>query len=214
MAFSVYRFAGIARSVSVRPFAVALGLSMMVHGMLASRITAQPEPAVPGTFRPLVANLAPAIESPPEIPAVSHPERPDPPPPLIQRSRSEHRTAAPQRRRATHVAGERALHDLPPERGQFVAPERYYTAEELDVYPRLRQPIQLARRDIPALRIRLRMEVSLSEAGVVEELTLMDSDVPRALRDAVEAMLRAALFFPALKDGRPVKSRVVIGVDG
>lgn len=220
MALSVYRIAGIARSVSARPLAVALGLSILVHGWLGSRLSVHSGVPALELRMPIVARLAPPTDLPrEEEPVVSHPPISDAPiaaPTMSAREANPRRASDPQTSKRTTTGDGQigTAQEANVERGKTGSTDPYYTVEALDVYPRLREPIRFIPGDGAALRVRLRMQVLLSEEGVVEEARLVEGDVPRAARDRAEAMLRAARFYPALKDGRPVKSRVVIGIDG
>lgn len=89
--------------------------------------------------------------------------------------------------------------------------ERYYGAHELDVYPRLRQPLRTASQNIAGEKFLLL--VSLDQAGAVEDVSLIEGHADSAIRTAVEDLVRHAQFFPARKDGRAVKSRIAIGIE-
>jgi len=220
MALSVYRIGGIARSVSARPLAVALGLSILVHGWLGSRLSLPSGLPALELRMPIVARLAPPTDLPrEEEPVVSHPPISDAAvaaPTMSEREGNRRRASDPQTSKRTTMGDGRigTAQEAGVERAKPGSTDPYYTAEELDVYPRLREPIRFMPDDGAALRVRLRVQVLLNEEGVVEEARFVEGDVSRATRDAAEAMLRAARFHPALKDGRPVKTRVVIGIDG
>lgn len=87
----------------------------------------------------------------------------------------------------------------------------YYTAHELDVYPTLREPLNInwAGSLEPGW---LTVGLSLDETGVVEEISMLDASVDRGTEAVLREALRAARFTAALKDGRAVKSRIFVRV--
>lgn len=90
------------------------------------------------------------------------------------------------------------------------APElAYYSATELDVFPRLLAPLELHRLEKAAAAAgRIRAVVKIDELGLVKDVEVAGTD-GRA-REEWRVMLAAARFAPALKDGHPVRSRVVL----
>lgn len=89
----------------------------------------------------------------------------------------------------------------------------YYTAQELDVYPSLRQPLQLDWQDRDAPGAGLTALVTLDETGAVEQVAILEATVERAAQAAVHGALAVARFSPALKEGRAVKSRIVLRIE-
>lgn len=93
--------------------------------------------------------------------------------------------------------------------------ERYYSAHELDVYPRLRQPLPSEPHEVAAhVGARVLVAVALDATGNVEEVSFVGGDANGAEEQVIANALRHAGFFPARKNGRPVKSRIVIGIEG
>ena len=89
----------------------------------------------------------------------------------------------------------------------------YYPAHELDSYPWPLAPLQLG--GLAEVRGgEVRLELLIDEFGVVREIVLAE----RTRHDQADAGLRALLaathFVPARKDGRAVRSRVTLRVDG
>jgi hypothetical protein len=82
----------------------------------------------------------------------------------------------------------------------------YYSATELDAFPRLLAPLDLHRLGNPAGRIRA--VVKIDELGLVKEVEIAGTD--SRTREVLRALLSAARFAPALRDERPVRSRVVL----
>ncbi|HEY7743555.1 MAG TPA: hypothetical protein VIA19_10965 [Burkholderiales bacterium] len=88
---------------------------------------------------------------------------------------------------------------------------RYYPAHDLDTYPRPIAPLQL---DVlrEGRTSEVRFELLIDEAGVVRDVIFFELSRPGALEDGLRAVLIAARFQPALKDGRAVRSRLVLSI--
>ena len=94
--------------------------------------------------------------------------------------------------------------------------DTYYTAHDLDVYPTLRDALKLQYPDAAGrARVsgRALVMLALNEAGVLDDVSIVQSDPPGYFEDAVRATLGVARFFPAQKNGRAVKSRILINVE-
>jgi protein TonB len=91
----------------------------------------------------------------------------------------------------------------------------YYSAHELDVYPALRGPLKLEypERTARAISGRALVMLALSEAGLVDEVSIVKSEPEGYVEDAVRGALGLARFFPAQKNGRAVKSRILVTVE-
>lgn len=107
--------------------------------------------------------------------------------------------------RATDETVEHSTRPVP-----TVPSSEYYSAQELDIYPRLRMPLKLELGDLSVERP-LRVSLSLSEAGIVEAVELK-GEAPRMVEARVRDALRHSRFSPAVKDGRPVKSRITLNI--
>lgn len=97
-----------------------------------------------------------------------------------------------------------------------VADPTYYPARELDVYPALRMPLRFenperAGRD--RIGGKVLVALLLDETGAVDDVSVVTAEPPGYFEDAARAVLAAARFSPARKDGRAVKSRVLISVE-
>lgn len=91
----------------------------------------------------------------------------------------------------------------------------YYSARDLDVYPRPIVPLELDRLagGVPGeAAARFRLVLLIDERGIVSEIAVVEADPPGRLEEALRARLAATGFFPAMKDGRAVKSRVELSV--
>jgi TonB family protein len=85
---------------------------------------------------------------------------------------------------------------------------RYYPAQDLDVLPVPRKPIEL-RRD-RAGRATVRLLVRIDASGRVTGVSVFESDAPREMDAAARQALLRTGFSAARKDGRAVRSEVVI----
>lgn len=99
--------------------------------------------------------------------------------------------------------------------GMASAPDStYYAARELDVYPALTAPLDL--RDAPAaagMRGRVLLAVRIDAQGVVEEVSVVEAEPGGNFAVEAQRAFLFARFTPALKNGRAVKSRVLIRID-
>ncbi len=91
-----------------------------------------------------------------------------------------------------------------------------YAARDLDSYPRPAVPLDLERfanraGGFPPAGIRL--ELIIDEHGIVNHVAHTDAGTAGMLESELHAMIAASRFIPARKDGRAVKSRVLISVD-
>ena len=90
----------------------------------------------------------------------------------------------------------------------------YYSARDLDLYPRPATPLELDK--LARVRDRVatifRFQLLIDESGTVNEISSVEGE-PLSLRDELRAALAAIRFFPGRKDGRAVKSRVTLSID-
>lgn len=204
--------------------AFALAVSAFLHTWLAAGIVVEaPERPLPSTARTLTAMLEPiaapaAIEMQPEgepalpdrakrraLQAGSHP-LPEHVLPATKRSKPD----APPGAIVTGAAPASAWAPPP------AADPTYYSARELDVYP---APLAPLRFEYPERAVRERVGGSvqlmllLDEAGAVDSVSVVAAEPRGYFEDAARAVLAAARFFPARKDARAVKSRVLIVVN-
>jgi hypothetical protein len=84
----------------------------------------------------------------------------------------------------------------------------YYPVNELDVYPHLTRPLDLERLPVTG---RIRLRLLIDEHGHINDIT--PAEVADSHPDtALIAALAAARFIPARKNGRYVKSSVLLSV--
>jgi protein TonB len=97
----------------------------------------------------------------------------------------------------------------------FIRDPTYYPAKQLDVYP---QPLGQIRLDYPESAAsakvdgRLLILLLIDEFGVVNDASVVESQPEGYFEDAALTVFRAARFSPAQKQGRAVKSRVLLQV--
>lgn len=97
-----------------------------------------------------------------------------------------------------------------------VADPLYYPASQLDVYPTLIQPVNLeslrhaAHGDVSG---RVLLMLLIDESGGAREASVIEPGPAALFEHALRAVFLEARFFPARKDGRAVKSRVLISID-
>jgi len=87
----------------------------------------------------------------------------------------------------------------------------YYSARDLDVYPRPAAPLDFDRlaRGVAG---RVRLALLIDEAGIVKEIVVVETEPTGRLQEELRSALAATRFFPGQKDGRAVKSRVLLSV--
>lgn len=101
--------------------------------------------------------------------------------------------------------------DLP-----LVPDPTYYPVRQLDVYPHPLTPIKL---DYPAAAANARADgrllvlLLIDEFGIVNEASIVKAEPGGYFEEAALAVLRAARFSPAQKQGKPVKSRALLQVN-
>lgn len=198
-------------------FALVLAGSLIFHFALifGLQIRIQPPQAV---SRPaLQVRLAPTFEalpvtaSEPPLPPIE-PEALEAPP-----SPAEQETGAPPPQTepvASALPGEQTP-GLPSIAVPLVEDPTYYPALEVDVHPVAQQdiiplyPNQAADDKITGSVILL---LNLDESGLVQEISVEESDPPGHFDQAALEAFRHARFSPAQKQGRIVKSRMRIKV--
>ena len=88
----------------------------------------------------------------------------------------------------------------------------YYGALSLDVYPKAITSLDLGTKLNTAVAGQVRATVLIDEAGVVNEVRVIDAAVPDIANAARELLLQTR-FTPARKDERAVKAEVRVSLD-
>lgn len=87
----------------------------------------------------------------------------------------------------------------------------YYTARDLDSFPRPLTPLRIDQ-SIGSSADEVRLELLIDEYGVVRDVSFSVSTDPGGMHEALRGALMETVFIPAIKDGRAVRSRIVMGV--
>ena len=190
------RLAGVPfRSTPYGRLRVALAGSAFLHALGASTLFTDVLPGqAPGSGRPvpLTVRLDTAPAAPETKPAVAPRQGPG----LARRSRAGHTASAVECCSGPH-------RPLP-----AYVDATIYPAGELDSLPVPVTPLDLAR--LPELTRPIRLELTIDEHGTVYSISIGASPPPE--EKELRRLIAATLFVPARKDGRAVKSRIVLGV--
>lgn len=161
--------------------------------------------------RTLTAHLAPA--TPPEVAladAAPARGRDLPPPP---RARPEPRSS-PARAQGPLARTPSAPAPGPSRNGAAVAeaPDlTYYGARQLDVFPALSSKLELGA--VAAARGRALLLVLIDATGAVDDVSLVEASPAAVAEEDAKRALTAARFTPAYRNGRAVRSRMLIEVN-
>ena len=192
-----------------RRFGAALFVSALAHALLGAGLTpgsagrSQPDPT---TKPPAIAVRLVIPEVP--LPVTVPPAEPTPlREPVKPRRAQEEITARP-----AHVPA------APPARSADAGPAAipdptYYAARQLDVYPALTGTLDVRYPGAADAKGRVLLLVLIDAAGAVDDVSLVESGAPGYLDDDARRALMGARFRPALRNGVPVKSRVLVEID-
>ena len=89
----------------------------------------------------------------------------------------------------------------------------YYPARQLDVYPALAGTLEVRYPGAADAKGRVLLLVLIDAAGLVDDVSVVESEAPGYLEDDARRALGAARFKPALRRGLPVKSRLLVEID-
>ena len=191
---------------AARRFAFALAVSAIAHLLLIQSLIFD----VPQrTVRPAGAATITVHLEPPAGPV------PEPLPVALQ-ARPRAAAAGGGRDVAAPGTGARPKQDAVAPLALPQAPDpTYYSARDLDVYPRPAAPLdldRLARGVAGSATGRFTLALLIDEGGVVTEIAVIETEPPGRLEEELRSALAAARFLPGQKDGRAVKSRVLLSV--
>lgn len=91
----------------------------------------------------------------------------------------------------------------------------YYTARQLDAHPQAAQPVRPEYPDGAAdagAEGYVTLKLLIDDGGKVREAAVVDAQPPGVFEDSALAAFRAASFLPGQRNGRPVKSQILIKV--
>lgn len=218
MAHACARLAPEARRVA-RRLAIAVGVSAWLHALLIVGLPVDPHGGGVGDAVVISARLVPGSAEPDSPLTDAPPPRTVTDVPAVEPRPQQ--PAAPAREAGTQppqVASARPGLDLP-----LARDPTYYPARLLDVYPTPLAEIRFSypsSADADRASGLVRMQLLIDEAGLIDELTVVDAAPPGYFEEAAREGLRRVRFSPGMREGRAVKSRVVIqvrfeyGVDG
>lgn len=175
-----------------RRMLIALALSLFAHFLLVGGWSASGKGSPTTMVVPLQAWLepAPAVLPPSavaDIPLVSDAPRP----------------AVSSRRTSPAGTAAAAVQQSPAGTAASGPDLRFYPARELDQYP---SPLSALRLDDGSVRL----WVSIDQTGRVVDAAVIDAEPPGEFEMLARARVLATRFVPAQRDGRPVKSRVLL----
>jgi protein TonB len=104
---------------------------------------------------------------------------------------------------------------VPPPAAAPPSEPAYYAARELDVYPALLQPLRLGqpeRAPQNGVAGRVLAELLIDDTGLVNEVRLVKAEPAGHFEHAARIAFATARFSAARKDGRAVKSRVLVDI--
>jgi protein TonB len=202
-------------SVPLLRLSAALALSVALHLSIIYGVTIVP---------PRAAGNAPVIHA--RIASTEpYPSTTDIAPPPERRThglrRAETPPAAAVRQAAESVAAVEArlpvapASPLPKVEMPLLADPTWYPAQQLDIYPQLlaparpRYPDAAARENLAGVVTLLLM---VDENGFVHAADVAQADPPGYFEEEALAAFREARFTPAARDGRPVRSRILVRV--
>jgi protein TonB len=89
----------------------------------------------------------------------------------------------------------------------------WYTAKDLDLYPHPLAPVHPAHpAPIPDITGEVTLLLLIDEFGVVQELSVVTAEPAGYFEEPALHAFKTARFAPAQRDGRPVRSRIVVKV--
>lgn len=91
----------------------------------------------------------------------------------------------------------------------------YYSAKQLDVHPQAAQPVRPEYPDGAAdagTEGHVTLKLLIDDSGKVREVSVVDAQPPGAFEESALAAFRGARFLPGQRNGRPVKSQILIKV--
>jgi protein TonB len=151
---------------------------------------------------PITVQLAPAPLLVPEVPAAAEPEKWD-------RSRIPASASPGQKIDSDPVHP--TADSRPPALPQAPDPI-YYPARDLDDYPRPLAPLRISRPAHTGAG-EVRLELLIDEHGVVRDVVFPGPAQPGGAEEELRATLAATSFMPARKNGRPVRSRILLSLN-
>lgn len=202
--------------------AVALVLSIVVHAVAMVAIRARPPELAGGPSGPVItARLVPEApgekvpETAPDPPQPAQATIPATPEPMVEPGRPAVEPAAP----AKPAAAPQPPTPSTQREGGLEVPvfqdPTYYPARMLDEYPRpvadvpLRYPPRASRENVAG---KVTLLLLIDDSGKLSEASVVSADPPGYFEEAAVAAFRDVTFVPGRRNGRAVRSRVLITV--
>lgn len=205
-----------------RRLVVAVTLSALLHFWFVARMPIERAGVTP---RPPPATIAVRLEPPSTMPqeqALSHPGTATAAEKSARQNRleggavSDDAMPSSASRKPPAQLPAREAAQRPPGPAAASTPDTtYYLAHQLDVYPALLHSAGLGGPEhAPQDRVAGRVLVMLriDETGHVDEVSIVKAEPAGDLEDAARIAFATARFSPARKDGRAVKSRVLVDI--
>jgi protein TonB len=189
----------------------ALAVSALLHAALCVVVTggARRHASVPAP-RPLLAvRIVPdkASLAPEALPPTEPTARVMPP---------AERTAAKPAPAASAIPAQ-ATREARAESAAIEAPDStYYAARQLDVYPALAKPLELrygGKAAADGVTGRALLLVLIDDSGTVKDVSVVEAEPADYFEDDAKRAFMSARFSPAYRNGRAVRSRVLVEVN-
>jgi protein TonB len=192
-----------------RRFGAALLISALVHALLSTGIT-------PGSAGRSAAS--PAAGPAPIAVRLVIPEAELPVTTSVARAAPLRELAPLYRAREEITARPKEMPSVPPAHPAGAGPAAiadptYYPARQLDVYPALAGALEVRYPGAADSKGRVLLLVLIDAAGLVDDVSVVESEAVGYLEDDARRALKAARFKPALRGGLPVKSRLLVEID-
>lgn len=188
------------RSWPWRRLLPALGASVLVHVLVVENWRSSGGAAQSGA---VPTHLQARLEGTEPL-AMPIPDRPDI---SLEPERARPSSGALAKRVAPAAPG--VIGEVPPEGAGAAVPDpRFYQARELDRYPVPLAPLNL--QAAAGFSGSVRFWISIDLAGNVVDIATADADPSAALENMARELLLATRFMPAVKNERPVKSRILL----
>jgi protein TonB len=204
--------------------ALALAVSAIIHAWLAAGMAVEaPQRPLPPAAHALTAELervtdSTAADAKPEYEVAPA----DAAEPLLMRAHAQRLTEGflPASQRSKTAVTNREIAAVPTAVAALPLPPAtdvtYYPARELDVYPAPQAPLRFEYPERAAhehVGGSLRIMLLLDEGGAIDSMSVIAAEPRGYFEDSTRAVFAAARFFPGRKDGRAVKSRVLVDVN-
>jgi protein TonB len=189
----------------------ALAVSALVHASVCVVMTggARRQASVPAPLPLLAVRIVP--QNAPSAPVA----RPDAEP--LARAAPAAQPSIAKSAPATQAVVTRAPRDAAAEGAAIEAPDTtYYAAKQLDVYPALAKPLDLrygGKAAADGVTGRALLLVMIDESGTVRDVSVVEAEPADYFEDDAKRAFMSARFSPAYRNGRAVRSRVLVQVN-